>query len=452
MRTVCVVGAGLAGCEACVKLAESGINVILYEMKPERFSPAHRSEGFAELVCSNSFKAVDIANASGLLKEEMRILGSVCVDAAYKSRVPAGQALAVDRNIFSDYITSRIEAYPNVTVVRKELKSLKDIPECDAVVVATGPLTSDSLAADIRELTGIDSLSFFDAAAPVVFADSIDPEKTFRAARYGKGTADYINCPMNRDEYYAFYDALIGAETADVEDFDSLHLYEGCMPVESMAMRGRDTLKFGPLKPVGLKTPDGRTPYAVVQLRQDDEKGELFNIVGFQTRLKFPEQRRVFGMIPGLEHAEYARYGVMHRNTYLKSPGILDATYMLKDSKGLPPVFFAGQITGVEGYMESACSGIVAGINAARKVSGLGPAVFPASTVTGALAAYVAYFPGKDFQPMGANFGIVDSSGLFEKKIRDKTEKKRRIAENALKVLADFAAEQGICEGIVRTT
>ena len=444
MHTVCVIGAGLAGSEACVRLAESGINVILYEMKPGRFSPAHRSEGFAELVCSNSFKAVDIANASGLLKEEMRILGSVCVEAAYESRVPAGQALAVDRNLFSDFVTARVASYPNVTVVRKELRSLKDLPECDAIVIATGPLTSDDLAADIKELTGLDSLSFFDAAAPVVFADSIDPEKTFRAARYGKGTADYINCPMTKDEYYAFYEALISAETADVEDFDSLHLYEGCMPVESMAMRGRDTLKFGPLKPVGLKTPDGKTPYAVVQLRQDDEKGELFNIVGFQTRLKFPEQRRVFGMIPGLENAEYARYGVMHRNTYLKSPGILDATYELKDSRGLPPVFFAGQMTGVEGYMESACSGIVAGINAARKVSGLAPAVFPTSTVTGALANYVAFFPGKDFQPMGANFGIVDASGLFEKKIRDKAEKKRRIAENALQTMRDFAVNNGI--------
>lgn len=443
MAKVCVVGAGLAGCEAAVKLADRGIDVVLFEMKPVKYSPAHKNPGFAELVCSNSLKAMNIENASGLLKEEMRVLGSVCVDAALNSKVPAGQALAVDRDSFSKIITEKIGSYDNITVVREEVKSVSSLPDCDGVIIATGPLTEKSLAADIAEMTGKESLRFFDAAAPIVYSESINSEKTFRAARYGKGTADYINCPMTRDEYYAFYDALISAETADVEEFDSIHLYEGCMPVEEMAKRGRDTLKFGPLKPVGLSNPDGTRPYAVVQLRQDDAEGTLYNIVGFQTRLKFPEQRRVFGMIPGLENAEYARYGVMHRNTYIKSPGILGADYRLKAS-GRPAIYFAGQITGVEGYMESASSGIVAGINCAREVLGESKAVFPVSTVIGALANYAANYGGKDFQPMGANFGIVDSADVTKERIRDKTVKKRLIAENSLKTLNEFMLDKGI--------
>ncbi len=443
MAKVCVIGAGLAGCEAAVKLADRGIDVSLFEMKPKKYSPAHKNPGFAELVCSNSLKAMSIENASGLLKEEMRVLGSVCVNAAYNSQVPAGQALAVDRDIFSRLITGKIASYPNITVVRDEVKSLSELPPCDGVIIATGPLTSEGLANDIGGITGKESLKFFDAAAPIVYAESIDSEKTFRAARYGKGTADYINCPMTRDEYNAFYDALISAETADVEEFDSIHLYEGCMPVEEMAKRGRDTLKFGPLKPVGLERPDGTRPYAVVQLRQDDKDGTIYNIVGFQTRLKFQEQRRVFGMIPGLENAEYARYGVMHRNTYIKSPGILNSGYRLLESNK-PAIYFAGQITGVEGYMESASSGIIAGINCAREVLGEEQAVFPVSTVIGALANYAANYGGKDFQPMGANFGIVESPCIVNMRIRDKAAKKRLIAENSLKTLRDFVAEKNI--------
>ena len=443
MAEVCVIGAGLAGCEAAVRLAEKGIGVTLFEMKPEKYSPAHKNPDFAELVCSNSLKAMNVENASGLLKEEMRLLGSVCVDAAYRSRVPAGQALAVDREAFSRIITEKIESCPDIRVVRKEVESLKDLPRCQGVVIATGPLTSEKLAADIAGMTGKEGLRFFDAAAPVVYADSIDGSKTFRAARYGKGTADYINCPMTREEYYRFYDALISAETAEVEKFDALHLYEGCMPVEEMARRGRDTLKFGPLKPVGLTCPDGTRPYAVVQLRQDDAKGTIFNIVGFQTRLKFSEQQRVFGMIPGLERAEYARFGVMHRNTYIHSPGFLGADYKVIGSED-PAVYFAGQITGVEGYMESAASGIVAGINCGRQVLGLEPAVFPTATVIGALANYASNYGGRDFQPMGANFGIVDTSGAFTGRIRDKAEKKRLAAENSLRVLTEFITEKGI--------
>ena len=443
MAVVNVIGAGLAGCEAACRLAKSGIDVRLYEMKPVKFSPAHSNENFAELVCSNSLKAIDIGNASGLLKEEMRILDSVCVRAAYEARVPAGQALAVDRNIFAENITREVKSLKNIRIFRQEAECIADLPPADAIIVATGPLTSKKLADDIKKITGVSSLSFFDAAAPVIFEESIDKTKTFRAARYGKGSDDYINCPMNKEEYEAFYEALINAETADVKDFDSMHLYEGCMPVECMAARGRDTLKFGPLKPVGLKRPDGTTPYAVVQLRQDNESGTLYNIVGFQTRLKFPEQRRVFGMIPGLENAEYARYGVMHRNTYLKSPGLLDGNYNLKGTD----IYFAGQITGVEGYMESAASGIVAGIAVSRKLSGNEPLCFPASTVIGALANYISGFSGKDFQPMGANFGIMDYGNLFEaygKKIRDKALKKKIIAENALSVMREFSEKNGL--------
>lgn len=442
-KTVNVIGAGLAGCEAAYQLAKRGINVRLFEMKPIKYSPAHKSEGFAELVCSNSLKAMNIEVASGLLKEEMKLLDSVCIDAAYKAKVPAGQALAVDRVIFSDLITHRIKALPNVEIIYREIKSIKELPDADGTVIATGPLTADSLAEDIKELMGEDSLSFFDAAAPVIYYDSVDKTKVFKAARYGKGTDDYINCPMTKEEYDAFYDALITAETAEVHDFDDIKLYEGCMPVESMARRGRDTLKFGPLKPVGLTAPDGTRPYAVVQLRQDDEAGTIYNIVGFQTRLKFSEQKRVFGMIPGLLNAEYARYGVMHRNTYLRAPGKLNANYKLLNSQN--NIYFAGQITGVEGYMESAASGIVAGIALARALSDEPEIFFPSETETGALANYAANFPGKDFQPMGANFGIINTTELvstFDKKVlRDKALKKKLIAEHALSTMKQFVEE-----------
>ncbi len=440
MSVVNVIGAGLAGCEAAYRLSSEGINVRLFEMKPVKYSPAHKSAGFAELVCSNSLKAQNVESASGLLKEEMRLLDSVCIQAAYKSKVPAGQALAVDRNIFSDVITEKIKSLPNVEVINGEVTSVETLPPADGIIIATGPLTSDALAEDIRKLTGQDSLSFFDAAAPVIYFDSIDQSKVFKAARYGKGTDDYINCPMDREQYYAFYEALINAETADVEDFDDLKLYEGCMPVESMAKRGADTLKFGPLKPVGLTAPDGTRPYAVVQLRQDDEAGTLFNMVGFQTRLKFSEQKRVFGMIPGLENAEYARYGVMHRNTYLRSPGKLNANFRLIENTGTP-VWFAGQITGVEGYMESASSGIVAAAACAAKLKGKEEVFFPRDTMIGALASYAANFSGKDFQPMGANFGIVDTGALFETRVKDKTLKKKMTAENALLSMKSFIEE-----------
>ena len=440
MATVNVVGAGLAGCEASVALAKKGIDVRLFEMKPEKYSPAHHSDGFAELVCSNSLKAVNIDNASGLLKAEMKALGSLCIEAAEYSKVPAGGALAVDRDHFSKYITEKVRSYPNITVVNGEVKSLSELPPADAVIIATGPLTAESLAEDIKKLTGNESLSFFDAAAPVVYFESIDMEKAYKAARYGKGSADYINCAMDKEQYLAFYDALINAGTADVKDFDDIKLYEGCMPVESMAKRGVDTLRFGPLKPVGLERPDGSLAYAVVQLRQDNEEGTLYNIVGFQTRLKFGEQKRVFGMIPGLENAEYARFGVMHRNTYIKSPGVLDKHYRFIGSKETP-VYFAGQITGVEGYMESASSGILAGIFASRELLGLEPVDFPVSTMVGALSNYVSGFSGKDFQPMGANFGIVTSDAPeLKTKIKDKALKKKIIAERALEIVREISA------------
>ena len=445
MYSVLVAGGGLAGCEAAVRLLRKGFHVTLYEMKPKKFSPAHRSEDLAELVCSNSLKAVDLGSAAGLLKEEMRLLGSVCIEAAYFSRVPAGQALAVDRDRFSQRVTRIVSSFPNLDIVRDELTDLDAILSYDAAIIATGPLTSDKLCGSISDLTGRSSLSFFDAAAPIVYADSIDKSRVFKASRYGKGSDDYYNCPMDKDEYEAFYQALIGAETADVHDFDSLKLYEGCMPVESMALRGKDTLKFGPLKPVGLRRPDGTKPYAVVQLRQDNEEGTLYNIVGFQTRLKFSEQKRVFGMIPGLAEAEYARYGMMHRNTYLKSPGILSSSFEYIDSYKEKPLFFAGQMTGVEGYMESAASGIAAAIGVEKKLTEGSPLSLPDSTMIGALAAYVANFKGKDFQPMGANFGIVNSGGFFEgKKIRDKNVKKRMISEHSIESLKSFIAEHDL--------
>lgn len=443
MATVNIIGAGLAGCEACWQTAKRGVSVRLFERKPKTFSPAHHSENFAELVCSNSLKAMQTDSAAGLLKAEMRLLDSVCMQAADQARVPAGGALAVDRERFSAFITEKIEELPNVSVIREEIAELGELPPADAVILATGPLTAERLAEHIRSFTGASALSFFDAAAPVLYADSIDQSKVFRAARYGKGGADYLNCPMTKEQYLAFLDALLHAETAEVREFDDLKLYEGCMPVESMAKRGVDTLRFGPLKPVGLTLPGGGNAYAVVQLRQDNAEGTLYNIVGFQTRLKFGEQKRVFGMIPGLERAEYARYGVMHRNTYLRSPGLLNAAGRMLRSPGDVPVYFAGQITGVEGYMESAASGIVAGINAAREVKGETPVFFPEDTVTGALMSYISSFPGKDFQPMGANFGILRSRAPgLSGKVRDKALKKKILSEWALQTMTELCLEE----------
>lgn len=437
---VYVIGGGLAGCEAAWQIAQAGIKVKLFEMKPVKFSEAHSSENLAELVCSNSLKATNIENASGLLKEEMRCLGGMVIECADESAVPAGGALAVDRDVFSKKITAKINSHPNITIVREEVNSISELlsrsEDCKCIIIATGPLTSKSLADEISSLFGFKKLHFFDAAAPVIFEESIDSSKVFKAARYGKGDADYINCPMKREQYFEFYDALINAECAEVKDFDSLDLYEGCMPVESMAKRGIDTLRFGPLKPVGLRHPvTNEEYYAVVQLRQDNTEGTLFNMVGFQTRLKFGEQKRVFGLIPGLQNAEYARYGVMHKNLYIQSPEMLDATYRLRDNVNpiCVPVYFAGQITGVEGYMESTSSGLVAGLNAANELNNKERIVFGPETQIGALANYISCYSGKDFQPMGANYGIMnyDVEAVYGR-VKDKKLKKLYTAQNAI--------------------
>lgn len=431
-----VIGAGLAGCEAAWQIARAGVPVVLYEMKPAKFSPAHESPLFAELICSNSLKAQRVESAAGLLKEEMRRFGSLLMECADQSAVPAGGALAVDRSEFSKYATERIEAHPLITVKREEITSM---PEEGITVVATGPLTSDALAGKISELCG-GSLSFFDAAAPIVTAESVDMELAFTASRYDKGEDDaYINCPMNKEEYERFYEALIAAERAPVHDFDVADpkVYEGCMPVEVMAQRGKDTLRFGPLKPVGLRDPrTGHRPWAVVQLRKENRAGSLYNLVGFQTNLKFGEQKRVFGLIPALHAAEFMRYGVMHRNTFLDSPRLLNAGYQMRQT---PDLFFAGQITGVEGYMESASSGILAGINAARRLQGKAPLILPNITMMGALAGYVSDESVKHFQPMGANFGVLPP---MEPHIRDKKERYAALSRRSLDVLSEIIKEQ----------
>ena len=401
-----VIGAGLAGCEAAWQMAERGIAVELWEMKPAKMSPAHRSAGFAELVCSNSLRSDRVTNGVGLLKEELRRMGSLILAAADATRVPAGSALAVDRDRFSAYVTEKIKSHPNITVIEGEVKAL----EADILtVVATGPLTADALAGQIGELIGGRQLHFYDAAAPIVDASTVNMDIAYFASRYDKGDADYLNCPMTEAQYNAFYEALITAEAAELHDFDraELKVFEGCMPVEIMAARGRETLCYGPLKPVGLRDPrTGREAYAVVQLRRENEAGTMYNLVGFQTHLRFPEQKRVFRMIPGLENAEFLRYGVMHRNTYLNSPGLLDASYAMR---ARPNLFFAGQMTGVEGYIESAGSGFVAGVNAARRLFGREALIFPRTTMIGAMAAYVSEggMTG-NFQPMNANFGILE--------------------------------------------
>lgn len=425
MINVKVIGAGLAGTEAALQLADRGIPVTLYEMKPKKFSPAHHSENFAELVCSNSLKAERIENACGLLKEEMRHFNSVMMQAADISRVPAGGALAVDRDKFSEFITQKIKSHPLMTVVYDEVFKIN--PD-EYTIIATGPLTSDSLSEAIRELTGDDGLSFFDAAAPIVTKDSIDFDKVFYGARYDKGTADYINCPMTQEEYTDFYNELVNAEKAELKDFENSKVFEGCMPVEVMASRGFETLTFGPLKPVGLTNPKtGKDDsYAVVQLRQDNIEGTLYNLVGFQTNLKFGEQKRVFSMIPGLNNAEFVRYGVMHRNTFINSPKLLDCYYRMRK---YPKVYFAGQITGVEGYVESASSGIMAGYNLSCVLNGKPLPELNNKTVTGALSLYISNEANTSFQPMNANFGIVEK---LDVKIRKKQERYEQVAKRAL--------------------
>lgn len=429
MNHVTVIGAGLAGCEAAWHLAHQGIPVTLVEMKPLRYSPAHHSEGFAELVCSNSLKAERISSAGGLLKAEMKRLGSLLVDCAYRCRVPAGGALAVDRDEFSRLVTQEILNCPNITVEHREVTQ---IPEGN-VIIAAGPLASDAISAQIQQLCG-QELSFYDAAAPIVTAESLDMSRAFTQSRYDRGDADdYINCPMDKEEYEIFYQELIRARTAQLHDFD---VYEGCMPIEVMAKRGADTMRFGPLKPVGLRDPaTGKRPWAVLQLRKENTAGTLYNLVGFQTNLAFPEQKRVFGLIPALKDAQFMRYGVMHRNTFLNAPQVLDADFTLRSD---PRIAFAGQITGVEGYMESACSGILAAYHMARRLRGLPPVRFPNTTMGGALSDYISASPAKNFQPMGANFGIIEP---LDHHIRDKQQRYTALAERSLETLNHILQE-----------
>ena len=438
---VTVIGAGLAGCEAAWQLANAGINVRLCEMKPAKYTPAHKYSGFAELVCSNSLKASRVNSAAGLLKEEMRRLGSLTVPCAVETAVPAGGALAVDRTLFSDLVTEKIHSHPNIEICSGEVT---EIPEGN-VIIASGPLTSDALAESIKKISG-GYLSFYDAAAPIVTFESINMERAFFGARYGRGDDDYINCPFTKEEYLDFYNAIVNAESAPLHDFDApqeLHnkndsftVYEGCMPIEVLAKRGEETMRYGAMKPVGLNDPvTNRRPYAVVQLRKENGSGTMYNIVGFQTNLKFGEQKRVFSLIPGLENAEFVRYGVMHRNSFLNSPKLLDADFSLRSDRR---IFFAGQITGVEGYMESAASGIMAGINMTRKLSGKDSLILPTDTMIGALSHYISDESVTDFQPMGANMGILPPCPT---RIKDKQERYRIVAEAALMSLDKSIAE-----------
>lgn len=427
MSEVKVIGGGLAGVEAAWSLAERGVPVLLFEMKPKKFSPAHKMPTLAELVCSNSLKAKRLESAAGLLKEEMRRLGSVCMQCAEQSAVPAGGALAVDRDKFSFLVTEKITSHPLITVVHEEVT---EIPEGN-VIVAAGPLASESISRSISALCG-EGLFFFDAAAPIVTAESIDPEFSFSASRYDRGgDDDYINCPMNKEEYEAFYEALVSAESAELHSFDRRKdVYEGCMPIEVMASRGKDTMRFGPLKPVGLRDPrTGHRPWAVLQLRKENAPGTMYNLVGFQTNLKFPEQKRVFSMIPALRNADFARYGVMHRNTFIDSPRLLSGDFSFRERANL---FFAGQITGVEGYMESAASGIMAGINMKLRLEKKETVVLPDTTMIGALSRYISDPQVKNFQPMGANFGVLPP---IEPKIRDKKERYTALSQRALNAL-----------------
>lgn len=433
IEPVKVIGAGLAGCEAAYQLALRGVPVLLYEMKPRRHSPAHKLDTFSELVCSNSLRSDSITNAVGLLKEELRALGSLIMDCADKTRIPAGGALAVDREGFSRLVTDRINAHPLITVVSEEVEAIPDGP----CIIATGPLTEGAMLVDIERVTGT-TLHFHDAAAPIVTRESLDMTKVFESSRYDRGS-DYMNCPMNAEEYFTFVRELLKAETAPLHEFETPKVFEGCMPVEAMARRGDLTLAYGPLKPVGLTDPrTGKMPFAVVQLRRDNEEGTLYNIVGFQTNLKFPEQKRVFGLIPGLENAEFVRYGVMHRNSYLESPKKLSPCYELISRPGL---FFAGQITGVEGYVESASSGLVAGAALAKRVAGEEPKDLTAITAVGALGRYVSCYNGSDFQPMNVTFGIMEG---LKNAPRNKRERYAAIAERSLAHIRESVKNGGI--------
>lgn len=429
-KKVIVIGAGLAGSEAAWQLAKRGVNVDLYEMRPKKMTPAHKTQNFAELVCSNSLRANNITNAVGLLKEEMRRLDSLIIKCADATQVPAGGALAVDRDKFSEMITETIKNHPNINVIEEEITQIPkgDIP----VVVATGPLTSDALSQDIRTYTKQEGLYFYDAAAPIIEKDSIDMNKVYLKSRYDKGEAAYLNCPMTKDEFFNFYNALITAEAAPLKEFEKEIYFEGCMPFEEMAKRGEKTLLFGPMKPVGLEDPKtDKRSYAVVQLRQDNSEGTLYNIVGFQTHLKWGEQKRIINLIPGLENANIVRYGVMHRNTYLNSPQLLEKTYKLKEEKN---IYFAGQMTGVEGYVESAASGIVAALNALYNQEDK-QIIFPTETMIGAMANYIVDNTSKNFQPMNANFGIIKP---LPERIKDKKEKYERYANRSLEILENF--------------
>ena len=431
---VTVIGAGLAGSEAAWQLAQRGFHVILREMKPEKMSPAHHSSAFAELVCSNSLRGAGLENAVGLLKEELRRLGSIILEAADATRVEAGGALAVDRHGFAEYVTRALRGHPNITIEEGEVTEL---PEGE-VLVATGPLTSDALADHLAKLTGGEeaALHFFDAAAPLVSFESIDMSRAWFASRYDKGTADYVNCAMEKEEYLAFWRELCAAQEAEVHGFEDKNVFEGCMPVEVMARRGEDTLRYGPLKPRGLRDPStGREPYAVVQLRKDNAEGSIYNLVGFQTHLKFGEQKRVFSMIPALKNAEYVRYGVMHRNTYLDSPRLLDRYYRLKSQ---PRITFAGQMTGVEGYVESAGSGFLAAVELARRLEGKAPVDFPRETALGALSLYISDETVKDFQPMNINFGIISPLGY---RVKGKRNKNQEISQRSLEIIEKLKPE-----------
>ncbi len=438
-RNVTVVGAGLAGSEAAWQIASQGVPVTLYEMRPVRRTPAHHTDRFAELVCTNSFRANGLTNAVGVLKEEMRRLGSLILSAADRNAVPAGGALAVDREGFSGEVTSRLREHPLVTVINEEIS---EIPADGIIVIATGPLTSPDLSRQIQELMGEEYFYFYDAAAPIVEKESVDMEKVFLASRYDKGEAAYLNCPMTEEEFEAFYEALVNAETAEIKEFEKEMYFEGCMPIEVMAKRGKQTVLFGPMKPVGLTDPrTGKQPYAVVQLRQDNAAGTLYNLVGFQTHLKWGEQKRVFRMIPGLENAEFVRYGVMHRNTFINSPRLLLPTYQFRRRETL---FFAGQMTGVEGYVESAASGLMAGMNAGRLARGLQPLVPPPETALGSMAQYITTADFRHFQPMNANFGLFPPLG---RRIRSKKEKNESIAQRALAGIDEFARTVSIDAG-----
>ncbi len=437
-KNAIVIGAGLAGCEAAYQLASRGISVTLYEMKPHRYSPAHHSPNFAELVCSNSLRGAGLTNAVGLLKEEMRRLDSVIMKAADATSVPAGGALAVDREAFSAKVTELIRSHPLIRVVEQEIT---EIPTDENLIIATGPLTSEAFSKSIAKFIGKEYLSFFDAAAPIVTFESIDMSKAFFGSRYNKGTPDYINCPMNQEEYLAFYNALKDAECAEIHDFDH-QVFEGCMPIEEMARRGEDTMRYGPLKPVGLVDDrTGKRSYGVVQLRKDNAAGTLYNIVGFQTHLKFPEQKRVFSMIPGLENAEFMRYGVMHRNTYLNSPTLLNRDFSMRDHKS---IYFAGQITGVEGYVESAASGLMAGLSLSAKILGMDLPYFSDQTAIGALGQYISTAVADSFQPMNINFGIIAS---LDQRIRIKAERYTAISNRSLDVIEEIKNNSTLFKG-----